>query len=107
MIRWDITTYPVLRSTADGSQYKKLSGTDLKYTRRGVSGKDVTYHDCSTCGTIMWVEAEAFAGVHIVKAGTVDDKDALDKMKVQQEIFCKDRPDCFTALSGVDQKDVS
>ena len=55
----------------------------------------------------MWVEAEAFAGVHIVKAGTVDDKDALDKMKVQQEIFCKDRPDCFTALSGVDQKDVS
>lgn len=67
----------------------------------------MTYHNCATCGTIMWVEAEAFQGMMIVKTGTVDDADLLNKATIVQEIYCKDRPESIAELAGVTHKQSS
>jgi len=69
--------------------------------------QDVTYHNCATCGTIMWVEIAAAPGVKVVKTGTIDDQDALDQAKPVQEIYCKDRAASIVALAGVDHKDAA
>lgn len=55
----------------------------------------------------MWVEAEAFQGMMIVKTGTVDDADLLDKATIVQEIYCKDRPESIAELAGVTHKEAS
>jgi hypothetical protein len=55
----------------------------------------------------MWVEAAAMDGLKIVKTGTIDDQDALDKSTPVQEIYCKDRPASIAALSGVEHKDAA
>lgn len=72
-----------------------------------IADQDVTYHNCATCGTIMWVEIAAAPGVKVVKTGTIDDQDALNQAKPVQEIYCKDRPESFAALLGVEHKDAA
>lgn len=55
----------------------------------------------------MWVEAEAFPGMMIVKSGTFDDQDVLDKATPAQEIYCKDRPAGIAELAGIPHKDIA
>jgi len=86
-------------------QFRQLTGTDRTYTRPADSGKPLTYHNCATCGTIMWVEGEAFAGINIVKTGTIDDKEVLDKAVPVQEIYCSRRPESIKAIEGIPQKE--
>lgn len=88
-------------------QFKQLSGTDRTYSRQGDSGKQVKYHNCSTCNTIMWVEAEAMQGMMIVKTGTIDDEDALNKAVPVQEIYCVHRPESFGEYPGIAHKEKS
>lgn len=67
----------------------------------------MTYHNCATCGTIMWVEIAAAPGMKIVKTGTIDDQDALNNAKPVQEIYCKDRPESIAALANVEHKEAA
>jgi len=53
----------------------------------------------------MWVEGEAFAGINIVKTGTIDDKEVLDKAVPVQEIYCSRRPESIKAIEGIPQKE--
>ena len=72
-------------------QYKKLSGKDKIFERKGDSGGNLQYVSCDVCPTIMYVDAEAFAGVKIVKGGTVDDRDAREAAKPGLELYTKER----------------
>lgn len=112
-------------SALTDAQFKQLSGTDRTFTRKGdstqvrsfcqtcslgrflIADQDVTYHNCATCGTIMWVEIAAAPGMKIVKTGTIDDQDALNSAKPVQEIYCKDRPESIAALANVEHKDAA
>lgn len=85
-------------------QYLQLSGTDKLFKRKGDSGKDVTYHQCASCGTIMWVEVDAMPGIKIVKTGTIDDEDALKNATPALEMYCKDRPGSIGELTGIEHK---
>ncbi|KAK5116584.1 hypothetical protein LTR85_009209 [Meristemomyces frigidus] len=87
-------------------QYKKTSGSVRNWTRKGDSGKDVTYNNCATCGTIMSVNAAAMPDVVILKNGTLDG-DAEDACKPGMEIYTKNRPTCFDAIPGAAQKETS
>ena len=60
-----------------------------------------------TCGTTVWVEPEAFEGMLIVKTGTIDDEDILNKAVPVQEIYCRDRPASMGEIPGIDHKEVS
>ena len=67
----------------------------------------MTYHNCATCSTILWVEIAAAPGVKVVKTGTIDDQDALNQVNSVQKIYCKDSPESFAALLGVEHKDAA
>jgi len=55
----------------------------------------------------MWVEGEAFAGINIVKTGTIDDQEVLDKATPVQEIYCSRRPASIAAIPGLPQKEAA
>lgn len=85
-------------------QYKILSGEVRTWLRTNAdSGKPVQYSVCKTCNTIVRVDAEAMPAIVIVKPGTFDDRKVLDKLPVVQEIYARNRPDCFAALRDVKQ----
>ena len=85
-------------------QYKHLSGDVKTWTRKGDTGKDVTNGYCSNCSNLMWVEADFMPEVKIFKPGTLDDKIVLDKLPVVQEVYTRNRPNCFEAWKGAEQK---
>ncbi|KAH9808628.1 DUF636 domain protein [Teratosphaeria destructans] len=104
---------------------QKTSGTAKTWSRKGESGKDVTYDSispphnspihysqlsifpvCDTCGTIMSVRAEAMAGLTIVKTGTLDDAAEVEERgRPGQEIFTRNRPRWCEAFPGCGQKE--
>ena len=51
-------------------------------------------NESDNCATIMFAEAEAFPGFKIVKGGTVDDQDELNKHKPGSEIYTRNRRLC-------------
>lgn len=51
----------------------------------------------------MRVDAEAMPGSVIVKPGTLDDIKGLGALPVVQEIYTRNRPDCFAVLKDVKQ----
>ncbi|KAK3618295.1 hypothetical protein LTR56_024738 [Elasticomyces elasticus] len=85
--------------------YKKTSGKVFNWTRKGDSGKDVTYNNCGTCGTIMTVSAEAMPDMVIFKAGTLDDQDAIESSKPGAQIYNKNKPSWCDGLAYAVQKD--
>jgi hypothetical protein len=106
-------------------QFKQLSGTDRTFTRKGdstqvswylptkallfllIAGQDVTYHNCATCGTIMWVEIAAMQGLTVVKTGTIDEEDALNQAKPVTEMYCTRRPASVPEIAGIEHKDTA
>ena len=40
----------------------------------------------------------------ILKTGTLDDKEGLDNAPVVQEVYTRNRPNCFDALKDAHQK---
>lgn len=86
-------------------QFKKLSGSDLTYDRVGDSGKTVHYRNCAKCATVMAANADAMPGMIILKGGTVDDPEAINKNKPGVEIYTKDRPEWCTPWSIAAQKE--
>lgn len=89
-------------------QFKQLSG-ELRTWKRmeSDSGNPVQYSVCKTCNTIMRVDADAMPGHVIVKPGTLDPAQALSGKPVVQEIFTRNRPDCFAALKDAKQAEAA
>ncbi|CZT19935.1 related to DUF636 domain protein [Ramularia collo-cygni] len=88
-------------------KFKKLSGKDFLYSREGDSGKPVNYQNCGRCGTIMVADIEAMPGIKLVKAGTVDDADAITKGAPVVELYTRSRPGWCSPWKGADQKETS
>lgn len=89
-------------------KFHVTSGTAKRYTRKGRSGKDVTYNSCDHCSSLVFVESEASAGVKILKMGTVDDEEFLDRLgNMDAEIFCKDRLAWAKPIAGAEEKEIS
>ncbi|KAK0276813.1 hypothetical protein LTR35_010207 [Friedmanniomyces endolithicus] len=85
--------------------YKKTAGKVFNWTRKGDSGKNVTYNNCATCGCIMTVSAEAMPEMVIFKAGTLDDQDAIESSKPAMQIYNKHKPAWCDGLAYAQQKD--
>ncbi|EMC96679.1 hypothetical protein BAUCODRAFT_108515 [Baudoinia panamericana UAMH 10762] len=98
-----------VNSAIKSENYIQTSGTAAKWTRKGESGKNVTYERCQNCGTIMIVHAEAAPGIVIFKTGTVASEDplAMGAPKPAQEIYNKNRPECYPSISYAEQKDAA
>jgi hypothetical protein len=55
----------------------RFEGEMAAYPDHGESGKLVNRRFCSTCGSSIGSEAEAFPGVFILKAGSLDDHSSI------------------------------
>ena len=85
------------------SLFKLTAGTPKTYTRKGDSGKDVTYQFCPNCPGIVTVSAEVFPQVYIIKWGTLDDRGILDQAYPQREIYTRNRYKRLPPYEGVPQ----
>lgn len=86
-------------------KFKITAGSLNKFTRKGDSGKNVTYYYCQDCPTVMYVDVEAMAGLYIVKMGTVDDDDVFNNLGLPGlEIYTKNRPEWCPQIPGAEQK---
>ncbi|KAI1178353.1 Mss4-like protein [Nemania sp. FL0916] len=65
------------------------------WTRKGVSGKDVTLNFCPTCSTIVFARAESMEGNLVVKVGLLDDLADIERLAPKAELFVRDRVDVW------------
>ncbi|PNS19246.1 hypothetical protein CAC42_2423 [Sphaceloma murrayae] len=87
-------------------QFKLVRGIPKKYVRQGDSGKNVTYHNCPICSTLLYVEAEGLAGVKIIKLGAIDDQEWVNKLDTpKQEIYCKNMYTWEKGWEGAEKKE--
>ena len=84
--------------------FKVLSGNPKPISKIGGSGNTITSHFCGDCGSTMWRDGLGFPGLKIIKAGTLDDVDALAKAKPTAELFTLTRVDWVNEIPGAAQK---
>ena len=63
-----------------------------------------TSHFCSTCASVIYIDAPIFPNDKIVKAGIIEDADYLRDCKPQVELFCERRPEWVGEVEGAVQK---
>ncbi|KAH6986164.1 Mss4-like protein [Ilyonectria sp. MPI-CAGE-AT-0026] len=82
----------------------EVSGTPSTFISKAESGNMVTSHFCSKCGTTLWVDGPAVL-LKFVKAGVLDDPNALDTAKPVMELYTCRRAGWLPALGGCQQKE--
>ena len=75
-----------------------LTGSLKTYVDHGDSGSKVLRRFCPECGSPVITDAEAYPGIHIVKAGTLDDYSGL---KPGRQIFCDSKHLWMPILDGI------
>ncbi|OJD29179.1 glutathione-dependent formaldehyde-activating protein [Diplodia corticola] len=83
--------------------FKVTQGTTKTISKTGDSGNTITSHFCGDCGTTLYRETGLFAGSKIVKAGVLDDYDALNKAKPALELYTKHRVNWVPETAGAQQ----
>ncbi|KAF3797545.1 hypothetical protein GCG54_00008537 [Colletotrichum gloeosporioides] len=87
------------------SQLSVTDGASLKeFTAPALSGNPVTNHFCGSCGTTLWREGPKTQGLCYVKAGILDDADAVNMRKPSAEIFTTRRIEWMKPMEGALQK---
>lgn len=81
-------------STGEAKQFKKTAD----------SGKNIVSNFCPNCGSTLWREGDAFPGMKVIKAGVLDDANALENAKPGVELFVAERPGWVQGIPGADEK---
>jgi len=84
--------------------FKVLSGNPKPISKTANSGNTITSYFCGDCGSTMWRDGPGFQGLKVIKAGTLDDVDALAKAKPTVELFTPTRVDWVDKIPGAIQK---
>ena len=75
-----------------------VTGELKTYVDHGDSGREVLRRFCPHCGSPVISDAAAIPGLHIVKAGTLDEP---GKVRPQRQIFCASKHPWVPILEGV------
>jgi hypothetical protein len=97
--------------TVADTHLKHLRGRDtlktFTQTKSIHSGKAMTNHFCSTCGTLMYRVGERFPGYSILRIGTVDDFNLHEtKLRPQRELFIKSRVAWLSGVEGAEKFEI-
>lgn len=73
-----------------------VSGGTARFERTGDSGRSVARTFCPSCGTTLWGQPEVLPGMKLIRVGTLDDSEGIERF-VTAAIFCRsarswDRP---------------
>ena len=77
------------------------AGTESTFARTADSGNPMKSYACEKCSTLMWVRSEAKPHIRMIRSGTIDDQEMLDKLKPQKELYCSVRPASFAEYPGI------
>lgn len=64
-----------------------VTGVPKIVLRTGISGMNSRLHSCPNCNITLFEMAELWPGRVIIKAGTLDDKEVMDAVKPEMELF--------------------
>ena len=81
------------------------TGKPKEITKQADSGKKITSHFCSDCGTTLFRTGESFPGAIILKAGVLDDPKWANQNKPKGELYAPERVSWVAALDDVAQID--
>ncbi|KAI1504742.1 Mss4-like protein [Biscogniauxia marginata] len=86
------------------AEFRVLAGTPKRIAKIADSGHEIASHFCPDCGTTLWREGPAFPGSKIVKAGVLDDENALGELNPTVELFVSRRPGWVAGPSSTTKK---
>ena len=75
-----------------------LTGELKTFVDHGDSGRKVLRRFCPECGSPVLTEAEAYPGIRIIKAGTLDDP---GQVRPGRQIFCASKHPWMPILDGM------
>ncbi|KAI0503413.1 Mss4-like protein [Xylaria bambusicola] len=87
-----------------GPNFKLLSGTPKSIAKTADSGKEIVSHFCGDCGSTLFRDGVSFGDGKVIKAGTLDDINALDDAKPAVELFAAHRAGWVVEVPGAAQK---
>ncbi|KAI0593224.1 Mss4-like protein [Biscogniauxia sp. FL1348] len=82
------------------SGFRLAAGAPKSFSKAADSGKPITSFFCPDCGTTLWRESVLFPGSKILKAGTLDDADAITREVPTVELWTSRRPAWVPELPG-------
>ena len=81
-----------------------MTGSPSTYTTKADSGNDIINNFCGKCGITLWAEGPG-TPLAFVKAGVLDDEDALNQAKPTMEIYTCRRAAWLSPVEGAQQKE--
>ncbi|KAI3317751.1 Mss4-like protein [Xylariaceae sp. AK1471] len=87
-----------------GAGFKIVTGTPKTISKTADSGREITSHFCGDCGSTLFRDGASFGDSKVIKVGTLDDADALDKAKPAVELFAAERVGWVGEITGAAQK---
>jgi len=73
------------------NDFFKSSGKTKSYTTKAESGRVVTFVFCPECGSSLWREGDIAPDAKVVRAGTLDDKQAREDASPLAELYTENR----------------
>lgn len=86
--------------------FSVTKGTPKQFSKTADSGKAITSFFCGDCGSTLWRQSDTYAGLKIIKAGTLDGN-ALEDANPAVELFVVNRPSWLPAFAGAVQNDAA
>jgi len=83
--------------------FKVIAGTPKTISKTADSGNTITSHFCGDCGSTLFRDGKSFPGAKVVKAGVLDDHEALNDAKPALELFHPTRVNWVPETQGADQ----
>ena len=80
------------------------AGSPKTISKTADGGNTVTSHFCGDCGSTLFSDGAGFPGMKVVKAGVLDDVDALDRARPAAELFAAKRVAWVKEVEGAEQK---
>jgi len=88
-----------------GEGFQVVQGNPKTISKKGDdTGNEITSYFCGDCGSTMWRAGATFGDAKVVKVGTLDDDQALEKNAPAIELYAPIRPSWVTKVNGADQK---
>ncbi|KAI8944480.1 Mss4-like protein [Xylaria longipes] len=87
-----------------GPSFKVTSGTPKSIAKKADSGREIVSYFCGDCGSTLWRDGVSFGDGKVVKVGTLDDIDALDKALPAVELFADRRVSWVAQVPNAVQK---
>ena len=88
-------------------KFRITSGSPKQYSATHENGMQLTVSFCGNCGTALYKEADAdaFKGVVIVQAGTLDDLNGLESAQPEDELYVKYRASWVPTVATAKQNE--